>query len=471
MSSPQIGPTIADRHVLLVEDDPGTAELMRRTLEHSGYVVKIAPGVSAGMQALCGTESQAYEALLLDYNLPDGEPWQLADAAQARVPEVPVVFVTAASDEKVAIEAVRRGFADYVKKVSGFWDELPAVLERVARLSRLKGRLDESSALMRAVVEHSSDLVTVADGEGKLVYISPVCRTLLGWTAEELLGRPWMEILAPEDHGAIESVLVEPEGNPAQSITVRCSRKNGSVAWMEARAARLKATTTAQVMTVLTLHDVTAQREHEQRTQASLREKEVLLREVYHRVKNNLQVIQSLLKMRARSLPAGETRMAIDTTVQRVHAMALVHERLYQVEDLARVSLSGYLRDLFDGVVASSSRQPGQVHLELDAEEIQLTLDGAIPFGLLINELLSNNFKHAFPGNRQGTISVLIHRQAGAVHMVIQDDGVGLPENFNAAACTSMGMKLAASLAHQLGGKLTFTSDNGCRVETNLSRL
>jgi two-component system response regulator len=471
MSSLQIGPTVADRHVLLVEDDPGTAELVRRTLEHSGYLVKIAPGVLAGMKELCGAESDDYAVLLLDYNLPDGEPWQLADAAQARVPEVPVVFVTAASDEKVAIEAVRRGFADYVKKVSGFWDELPAVLERVARLSRLKVQLDESSALMRAVVEHSSDLVTVADGEGKLVYVSPVCAAVLGWSPEELLGRQWMEILAAEDREAIGKALLDPEGSLAQTITVRCGRKDGSIAWMEARAARLKATSSAQTMIVLTLRDVTAQRAQEQRTQASLREKEVLLREVYHRVKNNLQVIQSLLKMRARSLPAGETRMAIESTVQRVHAMALVHERLYQVEDLARVSLTGYLRDLFDGVVASSSRQPGQVHLELDAEEIHLTLDGAIPFGLLINELLSNNLKHAFPGNRQGTIAVSIHRVEGAVKMVVQDDGVGLPENFNAAACPSMGMKLAASLAHQLGGKLAFTSDHGCRVETNLSRL
>jgi two-component sensor histidine kinase len=285
------------------------------------------------------------------------------------------------------------------------------------------------------------------------------------------VGQPWAKIVAPEDQKDVERMLASSEENDAQATTLRCCRKDGSTAWVEARVGRIKATTWAQAMIVLTLHDVTVQRENEERTQASLREKEVLLREVYHRVKNNMQVIQSLLKMRARTLRAGEARAAMESTVQRVHAMALVHERLYQMDDLARLSLSGYLRELFDGVIASSARQPGQIQLELDAEEILLTLDGAIPFGLLVNELLSNNLKHGFPDGRTGTIGVSIHRISGAVHMVVKDNGIGLPEDFNPGACTSMGMKLATSLAHQLGGSLAFASDKGCRVEADFTRL
>ena len=107
--------------------------------------------------------------MLLDYKLPDGEPWELANAAHLRIPEIPVIFVTGECNESVAIEAVRRGFADYVKKTGGFWNELPAVLERVATLSRIKGHLNESNALMRTIVEHTSDLVAVSNGEGNLV--------------------------------------------------------------------------------------------------------------------------------------------------------------------------------------------------------------------------------------------------------------------------------------------------------------
>jgi PAS domain S-box-containing protein len=471
VSSLPISAAPSSRRVLLVEDDPGAAALMRRTLERSGYSVEVAGGVEAGLKALGGDEPQGYDALLLDYRLPDGESWQVADAAKARIPEVPVVFVTGMSDESLAIEALRRGFADYIKKTDGFWNELPAVLERVARLRRIKSSLDETGALMRAIVEHSSDLIAVYSGEGKLVYMSPVCLTLLGKNPQELAGRSWMEIIVPEDREHLETMLAGLGENAHQAATLRCCHKDGSLAWVEARAARLLAATAAQPTIVLTLHDITAQREHEEQMESALKEKEVLLREVYHRVKNNLQVIQSLLKMRARLLPEGETRAAIDSTVQRIFAMSLAHEHLYRKEDLARLSLSEYLSDLFKGVEASNSAPPGQIGLLLDAEEILLTLEYAIPFGLLANELLSNSFKHGFPEGRRGTITLSVHRADGVVRMAVSDDGIGLPENFDAAKCDSMGLKLAASLAHQLGGNLEFSSAKGCRVQANLTRL
>ena len=459
------------RRVLLVEDDAGNAELVRRSLERAGYSVLVAGSVEAGLKALCGDESGGFCALLLDYRLPDGEPWPLADAAQARVPEVPVVIVTGVSDESLVIEALRRGFADYVKKTDGFWNELPLVLERVARLGRLKSRLDETSALMSAIVEHSSDLVAVYNGEGRLVYISPVCLTLLGMQPDELIGRSWMEIVVPEDREHLLKMLSRLEESDHNPATLRCCHKDGSVAWVEARAARLKMTSTAQPMIVLTLHDVTEQRAHEERIQASLKEKEVLLGEIHHRVKNNLQVVQSLLRMSARLQPAGKARAATESTIQRIHAMALVHERLYRADDVARLSLGDYLRDLFKGVVASNSAPPGQIQLRLEAEEIPLPLDRAIPFGLLANELMANCFKHGFPDGRQGTITVSVERVEGVVSLAVTDDGAGLPENFDAGACPSMGLKLAASLAHQLGGRLKFSNQNGCRVEAQLNRL
>jgi len=222
MNGIPVSEAVEIRRILLVEDDPGNAELVRRTLERSGYSVEIASGVEAGLEALNNESSGGYEALLLDYSLPDGEPWTVADVAQLRVPELPVVFVTAVSDEAVVIEALRRGFADYVKKTDGFWNELPLVLERVARLGRLKGRLDETSALMGAIVEHSSDLVAVYSGEGKLVYISPVCLTLLGMQPDELMGRSWMEIVIPEDRNHLMEMFAHLEEKSHEARTLRC---------------------------------------------------------------------------------------------------------------------------------------------------------------------------------------------------------------------------------------------------------
>jgi PAS domain S-box-containing protein len=202
-----------------------------------------------------------------------------------------------------------------------------------------------------------------------------------------------------------------------------------------------------------------------------LAEEEVLLREVFHRVKNNLQVVQSLLKMGARTLDSSDARQAVETAVQRVQVMAMVHEHLYQMPDLSGLTLSAYLREVVEGAIASNAEQPDQVQLQIDVDAIPVPMDFAIPMGLLANELVSNCLKHGLPHGRRGRICVTARKIAGAVRFVVQDDGPGLPGDFDLATTTSMGLKLSASLAHQLGGRLEFTSDNGCRVQADLTRL
>jgi two-component sensor histidine kinase len=202
-----------------------------------------------------------------------------------------------------------------------------------------------------------------------------------------------------------------------------------------------------------------------------LQEKVVLFHEIHHRVKNNLQVVQSLLKMQVRALPASDARAAIEATILRVRSMATVHERLYEMPSLADLPVAEFLRDIFNGVIASYSVRSGRIKFHLDAEEIRLDLEKAVPFGLLANELLSNSLKHAFPAGKKGTISVSVHRAGDAVRMIIQDNGIGLPVNFDAGSSNSMGLKLAQSLAHQLGGTLQFTSRRGCRADAVFTRL
>jgi two-component sensor histidine kinase len=204
---------------------------------------------------------------------------------------------------------------------------------------------------------------------------------------------------------------------------------------------------------------------------AQRQEKEVILREVYHRVKNNLQVVESLLKMKSRSLADATARGAIDTSIQRIRVMGMVHEHLYQMPDLGGVSLAAYLRGLIDGAVAAHPRKTGQTQFELDVEEIPLALDVAIPFGLLVNELLSNCFEHGLPNCSAGKIHVSVRRTSNGVRMVIKDDGIGLPKGFDPVRNETTGLKLAIGLAHQLGGTLKFTSSPGCQVEADFARM
>lgn len=202
-----------------------------------------------------------------------------------------------------------------------------------------------------------------------------------------------------------------------------------------------------------------------------LDEKEVLLREVYHRVKNNLQVVKSLLKMGARTIVSGDGRAAIAAAAQRVQVMATVHERLYQMSDLAGLTLSTYLPEIAEGAIAANSDQPSQIRLHMEFDELLLPLDLAIPLGLLVNELVSNCLKHGLSEGRPGTVLISARTVPGAVRLVVHDSGNGLPEDFDASRCQSLGLKLVGSLARQLGGEVEFCSDKGCRVQIDLARL
>lgn len=320
----------------------------------------------------------------------------------------------------------------------------------------------------RVLVEAMSEGAAIVGERAIVLYCNNSLAAMLRKPLESVMGCSLAGFFAPADAAELELLfLAVPQTASSRGMAIL--HEDGSRTHVLLSLSPMRIHDRAAVCLVVS--DLTEQKAHEAKIEASLREKEVLIREIYHRVKNNLQVIQSLLKMRARLLPKGETRAAIEATVQRIHAMALVHRLLYQMEDLARLPLAEYLQHLFGAVVASSSMQPNQIELDLEIEEVPLGLDMAIPFGLLANELLSNCLKHGYPDDRRGLIKVYVGRQQGVVHMIVKDDGVGLPEGFSAETCSSMGLKLAASLAHQLGGQLRFRSEGGCCIETELTRL
>ncbi len=207
--------------------------------------------------------------------------------------------------------------------------------------------------------------------------------------------------------------------------------------------------------------DVTERHHQQRRIEIALAERETLLREVYHRVKNNLQVIQSLLNLQRRSLPEGLARSALDESIQRVHAMALVHEKLYQTGNLDGIALGDYSNDLLRHLGDTAGATRRGIVLQAEVEAIEAELEVAVPFGLLLTELVSNSLKHGFPGGRGGHIHVGLRREGGSVWLRVSDDGVGLPAGFAIAHSESMGLQLAANLARQLGGSLHAGSPGG----------
>ena len=200
---------------------------------------------------------------------------------------------------------------------------------------------------------------------------------------------------------------------------------------------------------------------------AMLKEREALLQEVHHRVKNNLQVVSSLINMQVRKLPAGAalSRDALRECQRRVEAIALIHEQLYRSRNYGRIPFSEYVRSLAGNVFEATGVSPELVTLELAIDDVALAVDLAIPCGLVINELITNALKHGFPDGRRGRVRVELGRRADGFVLAVADDGVGLPEGFTLATASSMGLSLVQTLAEQLHARVDVALQPGARVQ------
>lgn len=205
--------------------------------------------------------------------------------------------------------------------------------------------------------------------------------------------------------------------------------------------------------------DVTERVESEARIEAALREKEVLLREVHHRVKNNLQIVSSLLRLQANTEPGSAVRELLDDSRGRIRSMALIHEKLYQHDDFAKIDFADYLRGLL-AVLSASHGSPARV--DVDAESLWLGIDQAVPAGLIVNELVTNSWKHAFPDGRGGSIRVRLAAEGSRhVRLEVADDGVGLGADVDPWRGSSLGLRLVRLLAEQLDAELRFSGPPG----------
>ncbi|HOE41995.1 MAG TPA: histidine kinase dimerization/phosphoacceptor domain -containing protein [Rhodoferax sp.] len=190
--------------------------------------------------------------------------------------------------------------------------------------------------------------------------------------------------------------------------------------------------------------------------QQALQEKVALLKEVHHRVKNNLQVIASLLRMEGKGSEHSHTQAVLNDMQGRIRAMALLHESIYQNGTFAWVDLASYLKKVATQVFVSLAVSPSLIRLQLQLDELQVSLDQAMPCGMLVSELISNAFKHGFPDGRSGEVCIELRPlEDGAMWQLrVSDNGIGLPDNFESAVQHSLGLQLASSLASQMGGRL-----------------
>jgi PAS domain S-box-containing protein len=342
----------------------------------------------------------------------------------------------------------------------------------------------------RLAIEAAPTGMLMMNDRGIIVLVNEQTERLFGYRREELLGQK-IEVLVPERFrhrhpGFRQAFLGEPktramgggrdlygvrkdgvevpieiglnplstsEGNFVLSSVVNITERK--------RADRERENLLGQLQTL----NADLERRVGERTAeltATLREREVLLQEIHHRVKNNLQVISSLINMQVRQLEDTSSRDALEECQTRVQAIALIHEKLYQSKDYSRVPFSEYARGLAANIFGALGVSNDRIALKLVIQDLSLGVDKAIPCGLILNELITNALKHAFPGNRRGSVQVELHREgSGDIFFSVGDDGVGMPSGFDIDESTSLGMPLVHTLVEQLDGRLEIQSDAG----------
>jgi PAS domain S-box-containing protein len=362
--------------------------------------------------------------------------------------------------------------SDEIDLMRAVCDLVAVAMERI----RSEAARQRNEARWNAAIESLAEGAIIATKDEQVIYWNPAARAMHGFTrSDEGLQSLEKTPLTFQLWTADGSHMLELDewpmrrirrGEAVRNLELRVRRPDQGWEKIFSYSGAMVETTSGEQLIFLSCYDMTELRQAEKAVEASLREKEVMLKEIHHRVKNNLQVIASLVDLQTDTLAAPSLRGVFQEVRDRVRSMALVHEKLYQSQSLACVDFADYAFSLLD-YLARSHSQPGcSIDLKTDLQPVSLSIEKAVPCGLILNELISNAYKHAFRGRTQGEVRTRLEMGPdGRICLRVTDNGVGLPAGVDWRHSRSLGLRLVQLLAGQLHANVQVRTANGTEFE------
>lgn len=337
--------------------------------------------------------------------------------------------------------------------------------ERIAAEEQLKS----AKQLNQYIIDSSTDMIIATDIKGKITEFNQAATEGFGYSTSIIIDSPVNPLFAKELNR--EEILMSVVKDGKWSGEVLCKRADHSTFICYLSASILSGPEKQAIGTMGVLRDITELKKAEAELKNNIQQKEILLKEVHHRVKNNLQVISSILNLQTGYINDEDTLGVIRECQDRIKSMAFIHESLYQKEDFAAVNFAEYLHNLCSNISHSYMTPNRNIKFDFEIEDISLSLDSAIPCGLIVNELVSNCFKYAFKGLKQGSIKVTFTKdQHNNKRLIVHDSGKGLPQDLNIKTNDSLGLQLVWMLVDQIDGEIKYEYASGSKFIVNFKR-